>query len=79
MLNDSQALAKIKEALPKVPIKAWTRYKDVYLFRVEFPSAAEKDWDPFFSVDVNTGEVRDFSVLTDGNISEIAKLVWNAI
>ena len=30
--------------------------------------------DPFYSVNINTGEFRDFSILTDGDIGEITNL-----
>lgn len=73
MFSDQQAREVVTKDLG-LPIKAWVRYKNIYLFRVEFPSEEEKDYDPFLSVDVDTGEVRDFSVLTDGNLEEITKL-----
>lgn len=79
MLNDAQALMEIKKALPEIPVKAWSKYRNLYIFRVEWPSPIEKDYDPFFSVNSDTGEVRDFSVLTDGNVSEIAELKWTTI
>ena len=79
MLNRLQAQAQLVKAFPEETPKAWTVYQDLYLFRVEHPSAAEKNWDPFFSVDHITGEVRDFSVLTDGNLSEIGALKWNNV
>lgn len=75
MLSKAKAQEAIK--ILGLPVKAWVQYKDVYLFRVEFPFEGEEDFDPFFSVDVNTGEVREFSVLTDGDLSEIAALTWN--
>jgi len=79
MLDNIQALKLLREALPNVPIKAWVSYHDLYLFRVEWPMPLEKDWDPFVSVDVVTGEIRDFSVLTDGNLSEISDLNWKNV
>lgn len=33
--------------------------------------------DPFYSVDIQTGEFRDFSIITDGDISEINNLFLN--
>lgn len=79
MLTKAEVLLQLKTTLPGVPIKAWTQYQDIYLFRVEWPDLAEKNWDPFVSVDPLTGEVRDYSVLTDGNLSEIAALEWQDI
>lgn len=79
MLTESQAQIQVEKALPGIKVKAWTRYQDLYLIRVEYPSEEEKDWDPFFSVDILTGEVYEFSVLTDGDINEIAALKWTDI
>lgn len=79
MLNKFQALKSLHEVIPGYPVKAWAQYRDLYLFRIEHPDPLEKNYDPFFSVDSLTGEVRDFSVITDGNISEIASLDWNDI
>jgi hypothetical protein len=77
MLNKFQAQTLLENFYPEAMIKAWTVYQDFYLFRVEHPDPEEKDFDPFFSVDNLTGEVRDYSILTDGNISEIMKLKWD--
>jgi len=74
MLTDIQAKAAVEQALPGAKVEDWISYREVFLFRVQFPSASEANYDPFFYVDKLTGEVRDFSVLTDGNISEIAAL-----
>ena len=77
MLNRLQAQTNLEKFYPDGTVKAWADYKDLFLFRVEHPSPLEKDWDPFFSVDKVTGEVRDFSVLE--NLPEFSKLEWNEI
>jgi hypothetical protein len=79
MLSRLEAQAQLQSVYSTAVIKAWTQYHDLYLFRVEHPSIAERDWDPFFSVDPITGEVRDFSVLTDAKPDEISKLEWHDI
>lgn len=79
MLTEAQAQALVEKALPGVPIKAWAQYGDLYLFRVQYPDLEEADFDPFFSVDTKTSEVKDFSVITDGNISDIAALDWKEV
>ena len=79
MLSKSQAQAELEAFYPDATIKSWTTYLDFYLFRVEHPNELEKDWDPFFSVDNVTGEVRDFSVLTDIKPSEFAELEWKEV
>lgn len=77
MLSQSEAQTRLQNFLPEVTIKAWTVYLDFYLFRVEYSSESEKDFDPFFTVDNFTGEVRDFAVMP--YISEIGKLKWNTL
>lgn len=72
MLTDVEAKAALQKELPDIEIVAQARYQGVYLFRVVYPSVDEADYDPFFSVDVQTGIVSDFSVMEDGDISEIA-------
>lgn len=72
MLTDTQAKEALDAEMPGIEIAAQTRYRDVWLFRVVFPSEAEANYDPFFSVHIDTGEVSEFSVLTDGDPSEIA-------
>lgn len=72
MLTDTQAKAALQEELPGIEVAAQARYNDLYLFRVVFPSREEANYDPFFSVHMESGEVSEFSVLTDGDITEIA-------
>jgi hypothetical protein len=79
MLDKNQAQTMLEYAVPDSPPQVWTKYNDLYLFRVEFPMSGEEIWDTFFSVDSNTGEVKDFSVLKDADISEIAALDWQEI
>jgi hypothetical protein len=76
MLTEIQARLKVKRFLPDAKVKSWAKYRHLYLYRVEYPSPLEKDFDPFFSVDSDTGTVRDFSVITDADISDIAALNW---
>ena len=45
-----------------------------YIFKVFIDNGFEKEMDPFYSVNINTGEFRDFSILTDGDIGEITNL-----
>lgn len=72
MLAEDEARAALESEIAPVEIVASARYNDLYLFRVLFPSPDEANFDPFFSVDVETGEVSDFSVMHDGDIDEIA-------
>jgi hypothetical protein len=79
MYDQAQAQAQLEANLPDAPVQAWAQYHELFLFRVKFPMASEADYDPFFSVDSLTGEVRDFSVLTDSSLSEISNLDWKNV
>lgn len=81
MLSKSQAQTNLENFYPDATIKAWTEHKDLFLFRIEHPDPEEKDWDPFFSVDKVTGEVRDFSVVTDLTREEFVEVQesWNDV
>lgn len=79
MLNEFDAQTILAKTYPDATLKTWTRYKDLYLMRVEHPLPGEEDWDPFFSVHSQTGEVREFSILNDGDISEIKALEWKEV
>jgi hypothetical protein len=78
MLSVIQAREALLNREPTVKVEAVIVYRNVYLFRVRHASEEEADYDPFFSVDIRTGEVRDFSILTDGNINEIVALFEQA-
>ena len=78
MLTEQQARDIFSAAVPDAPIQAQVLYRDVYLFRVIFPSPEEAEFDPFFSVDVETGEVRDFNVMLDGDLTEITAAFLSA-
>lgn len=79
MFSQAEAKISLEKFYPEATVKSWTQYRDIYLFQVEHPSVEEKDYDPFFSVDPFTEEIRDFSVITDGDISEIMKLEWKEV
>lgn len=74
MLTSQEAEKIVKKNIPDGQIQTWIAYKHVYLFQVFSTRPNEEEYDPFYSVDRMTGEFRDFSILTDGNISEITKL-----
>ena len=75
MVNVAEAKTLLLDGEPLVErIEDYIVYHDVYLFRVKFISEDESNYDPFFSVHIQSGKVKDFSVLHDGDISEIADL-----
>lgn len=78
MLNIQEAEKIVYEVFPKGKIQAVVSYKDLYLFQVFTDRPFEENWDPFYSVNKATGEFRDFSVITDGNTSELVSLFVQA-
>lgn len=78
MFNEIQAKMLVEKEHPGSKAEVCVKYKDLYLVRIKHADPDEQNYDPFFSVDPNTGEVRDFSVITDGNILEISDLFTRA-
>ena len=73
-LNKKQATQLIKIALPTGKVQKVIDYTDLYVFQVFRSDPAEEQMDPFYSVNKNTGNVKEFSVITDGDIKEIMEL-----
>jgi hypothetical protein len=71
MLSELEASGIIKAVFPNSRIEKPIVYRGVFLFQVFGDDPLEGDQDPFFSVNIQTGEIRDFSVITDGNPKEI--------
>lgn len=74
MLSVNDAKKIIKKNIPNGRIQHFIIYKKLYLFVVFTDDELEGQMDPFYSVNIETGEFRDFSILTDGSITEIVKL-----
>lgn len=74
MLTDVEAKAAVERANPGSKAQVCVRYKDIYLVRVKHHDPEEADYDPFYSVNPTTGEVNEFSVITDGDPVEIMEL-----
>lgn len=78
MLSLSEAIRIVYENLPGGTIKKQIEYQNLYLFQVFRSMPFEEEWDPFFSVDKETGEFSDFSIIDDGNM-EIIELFRSAL
>ncbi len=78
MLSIDKATAIVKKAFPKGKITSHIDYRNFYIFQVFNPFPGEEGMDPFFSVNKKTGEFRDFSIITDGDITEITELFLKA-
>lgn len=74
MLSVSEATDVVRKNHPLGEIQSYIEYKNLYLFMVFNNMPGEQEMDPFFSVDKDTGKFSDFSVITDGDTSEIMSL-----
>lgn len=77
MLNINQATEIVRKAIPNGEIQTHIVYNDLYLFQVFTDNPGEGEWDPFYSVNSETGEFSDFSILDD-DITEITDLFMEA-
>lgn len=73
MLNEKDAEREVEKKNPGAKAVDSFRYNNLILVRVEHPYEDEANWDPFYSVDPKTGNVNEFSVLTDGDPTAIAQ------
>jgi hypothetical protein len=73
MLTEIEAVRVVTDAFPGARIEKPIEYRDVFLFQVFTDDPLEGGQDPFFSVNIQTGELRDFSVITDGDPKEIER------
>jgi hypothetical protein len=74
MLSVDQTTQIVKKFLPDGKIQAVIQYNGLHIFQVFTTDDFEEQWDPFYSVNPITSEFRDFSVITDGDTSEIMSL-----
>jgi hypothetical protein len=74
MINENQAKDEVAKYAPEVKIVSWAKFNDLYLIRIEWPSPEEANYDPYFSVDVNTGKVSEFSIIA--YLDEVLSLTW---
>lgn len=73
MITVDEAKREIETAIPGTRVEACVPYKGGYLARAILPSPEETNWDPFFIVNANTGEIQEFSIMTDGDPLEVAE------
>lgn len=74
LLAEKDALIIVKRAFPQAEIKSPISYQGLYIFQIFTADPDEGFYDPFYSVNQKTGELRDFSIITDGDINEITAL-----
>lgn len=78
MLSSDEAIAKLKQLAPDRNPEKLITYNGLYLIMAPSSDPDEGVWDPYFSVDMNTGETRDYSIYQDGKAREIVELFKNA-
>ena len=78
MLSTKQAVQIAKKNYPSGKIEKIVEYNKVYLLMIFGGDPEEEEMDPFFSVDKETGEFQEFSILTDGDTGEIVSLFVKA-
>jgi hypothetical protein len=78
MLTEQEALQIVQKHFPQGNIQAYIQYRDVYLFQIFRADEYEEEDDPFYSVHMASGEFRDFSIITDGDTTEIVSLFAEA-
>lgn len=79
MLGIKEALAIAKKAVPDGKVQKAISYKNVFVFQIFTDDPFEGQLDPFYSVDRNTGEFRDFSIFNGGNAVELVRLFETAL
>lgn len=78
MLSSDEAISKMKQIAPDRNPEKIITYNGLYLIFAPGSDSDEGIWDPYFSVDMNTGETRDYSIYQDGKSKEIVSLFKNA-
>ena len=73
MLTNDQASAIVNKQIPNGKIQGFVVYNGMYIFQVFTDDPFEGTFDPFYSVDQNTGEFKEFSVL-NGDGSNVISL-----
>lgn len=74
MLSPQEATLITKRSLPDGQIQKVIRHEGLYIFQIFTKNVFEEELDPFYSVNCETGDFREFSILTDGNIEKLTAL-----
>lgn len=75
-INDAKKIAK--KNIPDGRIISFIVYNGLYVFKVFTDDEYEGQMDPFYSVNIETGEFRDFSILTDGDFDQLIDMFLKA-
>lgn len=78
MVDISEAEKIVLENLPGGRIAKHIEYKNLFVFQVFRDDPLEGDWDPFYSVNRDTKEFSDFSIILAGDLNELTQLFMSA-
>jgi hypothetical protein len=78
MLSSEEAISKLKLIAPDRNPEKIITYNNLYLIFAPSSDPDEGMWDPYFSVDMTTGETRDYSIYQDGKAREIVSMFKSA-
>ena len=73
MLSINEAMKIVEKHIPDCEIQKCIIHNGLYVFMVYTADELEGQMDPFYSVNMKTGDFRDFSIITDGNISDLMR------
>lgn len=74
MLSKEQAISIVSKIFPSGEIQKVADYKGKYIFMIFTNDPYEGHFDPFYSVDKETGKFSDYSLFEDGDPNKIVKL-----
>lgn len=78
MLSAEEAIKIAQKEHPYGDIQAYIEYGNAYLFQIFNKLPGEEMFDPFFSVDMSTGEFKDISIIEDVPTQHVLSLFEEA-
>lgn len=71
MLTSREALDIVKSVMPKAKIESYIEYRNLFIYQMIIDDPYEGGWDPFYSVNRDTKEFKEFSIMLDGDLTEV--------
>lgn len=78
MLDLEQAIARLTVMFQGATLGLHIQYRGLFIFQVFLPLEDEEGYDPFYSVNRETGEVLDYNIMEDGDLQTITELFMTA-
>lgn len=79
MYDLKHAIAQIKINMPYGNVKAYAELNTKFVFLVMDDDPLEGDFDPYYSIDKNTGVMHGFSMFTDEPINSMSPIPNNLV